>query len=309
MKMYQFLTLAALLVAGFAAAQPAPPAALVNGEAIPLSEVERIAAFIIKEKFTLTPPTASQQQEVRREVLDMLIEDLLFRQFLAKQAPVVPQSELDAEFAKFTAKLTEKGQNLQDFHRETGQSETDLRTDLRTMLQWAAYVKNVVQDAELKTYFNANKEFFDQVTVRASHILKQLPDNASETDKQAARQKLKEIRDEIVAGKLDFAEAAKKESQCQASASSGGDVGFFPRKFLFAESFAQPAFALQVGQVSEVVETPYGLHLIKVTDRKVGRTAVYEQIKDEVRQFYVEELRLTLLLAEQEKAKIEIKMP
>jgi parvulin-like peptidyl-prolyl isomerase len=112
-----------------------------------------------------------------------------------------------------------------------------------------------------------------------------------------------------MAGKLDFAEAAKKESQCPVSAGSGGDIGYFPRKLLYAESFTAPAFALKIGEVSGIVETPYGLHLIKVTDRKVGRISEFDKIRDEVREFYVEELRLSMLASEREKAKLEINIP
>ena len=71
----------------------------------------------------------------------------------------------------------------------------------------------------------------------------------------------------------------------------------------------QPAFALKVGEVSDIVESPYGLHLIKVTDRKVGRISEFDKIRDEVREFYVEELRVGMLAGEREKAKIEINIP
>jgi peptidyl-prolyl cis-trans isomerase C len=175
------------------------------------------------------------------------------------------------------------------------------------MLQWTGYVQAEVKEEELKRYYEANKEFFDQVTVRASHILKQLTPNASEADKKAARDKLLQLRTDILAGKIEFADAARKESECQVSAAAGGDIGYFPRKFLFADSFAEPAFALKVGDISDVIETPLGLHIIKVTDRKAGRATEYINVQDEVREFYVEEMRMKLMAQEREKAKIEFK--
>lgn len=303
---------AALLVALVSLVQAQPggrSAAIVNGEPIAQAELDRIASFILKEKFTLTPATAAQQQQIRQEVMGMLIDDALLRQFLDKNAPPVGPAEVQKEFARFVEDQTKNGQKIEDFYRQSGQTEQDIRTDLHTMLQWTAYAQKQVKDEDLKRYYNANKDFFDQVTVRASHILKQLSPGSSESDKRAARDRLKQVREEIVLGKIDFAEAAKRESQCQVSAATGGDIGYFPRKFMWADSFAQPAFALKVGEVSDVVETPYGLHLIKVTDRKVGRASEFEKVKEEVREFYVEELRQDTLAKERAKAKVEFKAP
>jgi parvulin-like peptidyl-prolyl isomerase len=123
-----------------------------------------------------------------------------------------------------------------------------------------------------------------------------------------ARAKLADVRAQIVAGKLDFAEAARKFSQCP-SASKGGDLGFFPRKWVFEEDFARAAFAVPVGQVSDVVQTEYGLHLIKVTERKAGQPSDYAKIKDSVRDLCMEDLRQQLLAEQRKASRIEILLP
>jgi peptidyl-prolyl cis-trans isomerase C len=165
-----------------------------------------------------------------------------------------------------------------------------------------------VPEAELKRYYEDNRDYFDQVTVKVSHIVMRVPANGSPNERQTAQAKLGILRQQLVSGQLDFAEAAKKHSQCT-SAPDGGALGFIGRKFMVEESFARAAFALKVGEISDVVETDYGLHLIKATERKPGQPSTFEAVKDAVRELYAEELRLQLLAQERQGARIEIKLP
>src|SRR5262249_4970514 len=145
-------------------------------------------------------------------------------------------------------------------------------------------------DAVLKKYWEENKLFFDKVVVRASHILFRLPRTASETEKQAAKNKLLGLRKEIVAGKLDFAEAAKKYSDCPSS-KNGGDMGLFPVRFSgIHDVIVRTAFSMRVGEVSDVVTTEFGFHLIKVTERKPGEASVFDKVKEVVYQVAAKEL-------------------
>jgi peptidyl-prolyl cis-trans isomerase C len=177
------------------------------------------------------------------------------------------------------------------------------------MLQWTGFVKDNLSEADVKRYYDENRDFFDQVSVKASHVVLRLAPNAPEGERQAARARLLALRQEIVSGKLDFAEAAKKNSQCP-SAPNGGDLGYFPRKFAVQEPFARAAFALKVGDVSDVVQTDYGLHIIKVTDRrKDGQPSSYDKIKEEVREIAAEELRHDILARQRKASQIDIKLP
>ena len=110
---------------------------------------------------------------------------------------------------------------------------------------------------------------------------------------------------EILAGKIDFAEAAKKHSQCPSKV-QGGDVGYFPRKFAVEENFARAAFALKPGEISDVIETDVGFHVIKVVDRKAGQTSTYDRLKEEVREVASEEMRQKLLAQQRRVSKVEI---
>jgi parvulin-like peptidyl-prolyl isomerase len=281
------------------------PIALVDGTAITLAEVE---AALKQTGPTATPLTEAQKRQMQMEAVGMLVDDLLMQQFLRKHGPKVDPAEVNKRLAELEDQLKKQNKTLADFFKETGQSETQLRTNILNMLQWAEYVKQHLTEADLKHYYEESKDFFDRVGVRASHIVIRISPGAPDAERQAIRVKLAALRQEIVGGKIDFAEAAKKYSQCT-SAPTGGDIGYFPRKLAVDEAFARAAFALKVGEVSDVVQTEYGMHLIKVTDRKAGQASDYTKIKDEVRELYVEEMRMALLNQERKTAHVEINLP
>jgi peptidyl-prolyl cis-trans isomerase C len=287
---------------------PAQPAATVNGEVIGLDELEPIVGAMIREKFKTQPPTDVQKHEMRLDVLNMMIDDVLMRQFLTTSGPKVEPAAVDKQLAEMASKLAEQKRTLADFYKESNQTEAQVRSNILHMLQWTEYVKSKVSDEVVKKYYDDNKEFFDQIKVRASHIVIRNKPGMSPGQKEDARKQLLAIKADIEAKKIDFADAAKKYSECP-SGPNGGDIGEFPRKWVLEESFAKAAFALKVGEISGVIETGYGLHLIKVTNRTPGTPSNYEKIKDEVRGFCVEELQQDLMTQERAKAKITILVP
>ena len=144
--------------------------------------------------------------------------------------------------------------------------------------------------------------------VRVSHIELRLPATATEADKAKARQQLTDLRTQLLAGKIDFAETAKKVSQSP-TAVGGGDMGYIPRKFVVDEAFAATAFATPVYGISEVVQIGNDLHLIKVTERKAGVPSEFSKVKEDARKFCVEEMRLNLVGELRKTAKIEVNLP
>jgi parvulin-like peptidyl-prolyl isomerase len=299
-----------LLLESFGLAQvkdaPATRAALVNGEAITLGEVD---AVIRQRPAPLTPPTIAQVRQLRFEILAGLIDDLLVRQFLRENGPKVDASEIDKQVAALEKALAAQKRTLADYLKEHGQTEAQVRAGMAVLLQLDHYVKQHSTEADLRKYYEANRDYFDRVTVRTSHIVIRLPADAPPTEREKARQKLAALRAELSAGKIDFAAAAKAHSHCP-SAGKGGDIGFIHRKFQNVdEAFAKAAFALKVGELSDVVETEYGLHLIKVTDRTQGKPTKFEQVLEDVRDGYAEELRVGLLDRLRKQAKIEVALP
>ncbi len=131
--------------------------------------------------------------------------------------------------------------------------------------------KNKVTEQEVKDYYNKHKSDFTTTSqIRASHILVK---TEAEANKILARLKKGE----------KFEDIAKKESLDAASAKNGGDLGFFSRGQLVPE-FERAAAGLKVGELSGPVKTPYGYHIIKVTDRKTGPVVEFDRVKDVIYQ-------------------------
>lgn len=292
-------------VQGQAPTAMAKPAATVNGTTISMAEVE---AVVKQWGPTATPLTETKRKEMQREALNVLIDELVMQQFLRKNGPKVAPAEVNRKVTELEDGLKKSNKSLKDFLKESGQTEAQLRNSILNMLQWEGYVKDHVNETGLKRYYDGNKDFFDRVAVRASHIVFRVSPSSPEAERQGLRLRLLALRQEIVSEKLDFAEAAKKHSQCT-SAQSGGDIGYFPRKLAVDEAFAKAAFSLQPGEISDVVQTDYGLHLIKVTDRKAGQPSEFSKMKDEVRELFVEDMRLSLLAQQRKSADIKIYMP
>jgi peptidyl-prolyl cis-trans isomerase C len=291
-------------------AQPTEkPVAVVNQQPISRADLELTLRRMGPSPIELSEVRRRQRE---REAVMLTIDQVLLGQFLAANVPTVAPAEVEQRLASLVKQLSRESKSLREYLAETGHSEASLRATIELHIRWEKYVEEHVTEADVQKYYTDFKDFFDGITVRASHILIRLPPGATEADRQKARAQLNELRAQIVAGKLDFAQAAKANSQCP-SAQEGGDVGYFPRKWAFEESFARAAFALPVGQVSEVVETEFGLHLIKVTDRKKEgkpeETADFAKIKDGVRAMYLEDLRQTLLARLRKEARIEINIP
>jgi parvulin-like peptidyl-prolyl isomerase len=279
-------------------------AARVNGEMISMAEVKTL----LDQRPYPVSLTEEQKKALRQAAVDMLVDDVLMRQYLAKNAPQVAPAEVTREYQDVVESLKKQKKTVQDLLREAGQTDAQLRKDIVARLQWKAYLRARMPEAEVKKYYDDNKPFFDKIFVRASHILVKVPSNATVEQKQALRQKAEAIRQQVVAGKIDFAAAAKQYSECP-SKDKGGDIGQFPYKFVVVEPFARAAFALKVGAVSDVVTSDFGYHVIKVTDRTQPKDVQpYEQIRESIREVWAQDVELfQRILAEQRKnSKIEV---
>jgi parvulin-like peptidyl-prolyl isomerase len=303
----RILTAAAglLLLAGPLVAQ-APEnkiAATVNGEAIGEHEVKAVLDFSMSK--ATQPVPAGQLKERRALAINMLVEDMLMRQYLRKNAPPTTPAAVDKEMQDLVADLAKEKKTLAEFLKETNQTEQQLRVDMAARLQWKAFTNKELSDEKVKQYYDANKVFFDKVLVRTSHVLLKVPENASQADKQMIFNRLQDIRKDILAGKIKFEDAASRYSDCS-SKNNGGDIGLIPFKFLVFEPFARAAFAMKVGEVSDVVVTEAGYHLIKVTDRTSGQPSNFEAIKNDVKETYSQEIYQAIILEQRRTAKIEI---
>ena len=138
-----------------------------------------------------------------------------------------------------------------------------------------------VKEAELQAQYQAKKDALKtQEQRRASHILIQVAQDADQEALDAARNEAQELLDQIRAG-ADFAELAEKHSDDTGSAPQGGDLGFFAKGVMVPE-FEASAFALQPGEVSDLVQTQFGFHIIKLIEVKASEVPEFDAVRAEL---------------------------
>lgn len=288
-------------------------AAVVNGEPILETEIQAgmraLGGGQPGEAAAPAPGAAPAQADasapgMRDQVVEMIIGSRLIEQFVAQQNITVEPNEIDDFLARIRKNAEEGGGSFVDYLKTQGQTEDALRRRVAGMLGWQKYVESRATDDALKDYFEKNKPHFDGTLVRVSQILLKVPDDAGKEQLEAILDKLRDIRRRIVAKEITFAEAAKEYSQSP-SGQRGGDLGFIPRQRRMYEPFARAAFDLTVGEVSEPVLTPQGLHLISVTEVKAGNKKLSD-VRDEVKRAFARDLEAEITAQQREKAKIEI---
>jgi peptidyl-prolyl cis-trans isomerase C len=285
--------------------QPGKTLVTVNGTAITEGQVERrIQAEYGPQLAKLaaqSPETAAQQEKMLKQ---SITNKLVIEQLLEEEAQAAQQPTITLE--KFKEIVEAQGG---DFRAIKEQVARGLKYEKLFESKWGDSVAVTPEEAQ-KYYGEHPKEFETPEQIRASHIL--ISTQASDPNqdpnqvKAAARQKAETLLKQVKEGG-DFAALAKENSTCR-SAAEGGDLGLFARGSM-VKPFEEAAFALKPGEVSDVVETQFGYHIIKVTEHRDPNTVSFEgarnditkrltqQKKNEFVRKYIESLR--------QKAKIE----
>jgi parvulin-like peptidyl-prolyl isomerase len=175
----------------------------------------------------------------------------------------------------------------QEVRSRTGEpSDADVRQIYDRLLLAVDGKKVPGLDAESAEDLESLARYFKGQTgeqVGARHILLRVSADASLKEKSAARKKLEDIRQQILKG-ADFGEMAQKHSDDKTSAVRGGSLGSFGRGEM-VPAFEKAAFSLPVGQVSSIVETDFGYHLIKVEEKKAAQKLKFEDLKDDLKEY------------------------
>ncbi len=187
--------------------------------------------------------------------------------------------------ADYTGQVKPTDAELEAFYKENqAQFQAPEQASIEyVVLDMEAVRKGLaVNEQDLKTYYEQNiARLGGQEERRASHILIAVPKGAPEAERQKARAKAQELLAQVKKAPDSFAELAKKHSQDPGSAPQGGDLDFFARGAM-TKPFEDAAFALGKGEISGIVETDFGYHIIKVTDVKVPKQRNFEQMKPEL---------------------------
>lgn len=239
------------------------------------------------------------------QILNGLIQEELVKQEADKAGIRVTDADLEKELNYFKKTLSVKSDEefemlLMQYGmtKEQIKQQMPMQVRLRKMLE----PKTTVTEDDMKKYYDENKELLSTPEqVKASHIL------------VATKEESESILAQLKTG-ADFAKLAGEKSIDPGSKSKGGDLDYFT-KGRMVKPFEDAAFSLQVGQLSDIVQTEHGYHIIKVTDKKAASTPTFEEKKNDIRETLVtnqiQELSNTLIQEVSSKANVtnNLKLP
>lgn len=282
-----------------ASATPEPPKpfptqlpdvlARVNGDEVKKSDFDLL---IRNMELGQGPVPAEQRDEVFRGMLDRLITYKVLQHEASNRNITASDTEVDQRLQAMRGQFPTE-EEFKKALAARSMSEDRLRADARVeivigkMLEKEAEAEPEATDAEARAFYEKNPDKFKQgEAVRASHILLMVDEKADEATRKKVRAEIDKILKQARAGQ-DFAKLAKEHSQ-DGSAAQGGDLNFFGRGSM-VPPFEEAAFALEPGQISDVVTTQFGYHIIKVTERKAATTVPLETVSAQVKQYLTQQ--------------------
>jgi len=267
-------------------------AVTVNGVDITEGRVEARLKPQLEKMAAQLPPAFVEQykKQLRQQAIEGMIVEQLLNEEVKKANIVVTEEEVADQLKEMASQQNLSLEDLKDLMNAYGKSFDELKQRIRKGLgyqrlmeaQWAGKVNVTVEDAN--SYYTKNqKQFETPEQVRASHILIKPDTSDPNTDpnqaRAAAKAKAEELLKQIKDG-ADVATLARENSGCP-SAAKGGDLSLFGRGQM-TPAFEKAAFALDVNEVSDVVETQFGYHIIKLTDHEDPSTLPFEQAKADI---------------------------
>jgi peptidyl-prolyl cis-trans isomerase C len=260
-------------------------AATVNGVVIKDADIDaKVDAYMQRAAAQIPPNMVEQYKtQIRGQALESMIVEQLLTEQIKKDGINITDKDVNDKLNEIIA-AQPGGMTMESFKEmlaAQGQSFDMVKEQIKKTIGYEKLLGKVeVSDADAKAFYEENKaDFNTPEQVKASHILVKVAPTATPEEKTAAKAKIDGLLKQVKAGG-DFATLAKENSDCPSKV-KGGDLGFFDRSSMVKE-FADAAFAMKVGQVSNVVETQFGYHIIKVTDRKEGGLTSFDKAKADI---------------------------
>jgi parvulin-like peptidyl-prolyl isomerase len=261
--------------------------AVVNQEIITLSEVEKWKEPLLSEiKAEDRLEKREQTQEVLRKILDRLVEEKLIDQEVKRVGLKLSAKEMEGAIEEIKRKnnLTqenfEKALVLEGFNMESFKKQLEKQILRTRLIGMAVKVELKGGEKELRDFYQKNADRYREVeSYRPSHILFYIPKEATPEQIQEIRNKCQKVLEKIKKGE-DFGEMAILYSE-DISAKDRGDLGYFKRGELIP-IFEKEALRLKLGEMSGIVRTEFGFHIIKLVDRKGGDPPPFEEVKEKI---------------------------
>jgi len=251
----------------------------------------------IKQQLAMHVPQEqleAMKDVVKKQAAESLVSRMLLREAAEREGIKATEEEIDKRMEMIKTKFESPEAYSQQL-AAIGITQKDLRNEMETALRMEKLLQKHVGDieepteAEVKSFYEENEERFKQPEmVRASHILVKTEPEESQPERTVKRLEAAKLLGEIQNG-ADFGQLASQHSACP-SKERGGDLGYFERGRM-VKPFEDAAFSLNAGEISDLVETQFGYHIVKVTDRKQESTAPLETAKDDISNFLKERKR------------------
>jgi parvulin-like peptidyl-prolyl isomerase len=291
--------------------------AVVNEEIITLSEVEK---WIASQKEEIMAEDRLEKQEqvqaLCRKVLDRLIEEKLIDQEAKKSGVKISSKEVEATVEEvkrqnaITQEGLEKALAAEGLTLETYKKQIEKNLQRQRLIHWSVKVEEKAGEKEFKEFYQGNiSRYRTNETYRPAMILFAIPKGASPDVVREIRKKCQSVLEKLRKGD-DFGEMALLYSE-DGSNKARGDLGYF-RKGELLPVFEREALRLKVGEVSGIIRTEFGFHIIKLLDRRGADPLPFEEVSERVKADYynaeMEKAFRQFLDKLKEKAVIEIKL-
>jgi len=271
--------------------------ATVNNIKIKQSEVDAYINFLKKQNpDILLPENKEDLKALEATIIDSLIVTRLLEKYADENNITISKEEVEERFNQ----IVETYPSIDDFENELEQKgitrellKKELRDQILREKIFIEVTKDVsVSSEEIRKYYDENRETLFKVPekIRVSHILVKFSDESDKEEdtsdkvsREDALNKIKYIQEQLNNGE-EFENLAEKYSDDKLSSENGGDIGYVSKGQLI-EELEEVAFSLKVGEVSDIVETPYGFHILKVTDSQQEYIKDFEEVKDSVESY------------------------
>lgn len=261
-----------------------------------------------------------QESQLPEEQLHLLrtkmLEKMIERELLFTAAEKASQLPTDAEVEETVAGIKSQLGSEEAFDQALAGENVSkeeflaqLKKDLavNNYLKKGVFASLEVSDTEAEAFFKANPDKFSRpAEVNARHILLKVEKDALPEVVAEKEAKAKELLEKARVPGADFAALARENSECP-SAPKGGDLGFFAEGQM-VEPFSKAAFALEKGQVSDIVRTDFGFHIIKLEDKREAGNMNFDEVKEQIKSYLVRDKQQEVLAKEIEKLKADAKV-
>jgi peptidyl-prolyl cis-trans isomerase C len=268
---------------------PTDKAAVVNGTVITQDELDSQMNMVVDRlQASGRFPDVSQLEEIRGQVLENLIARELLYQESQKKGIKISEEEVNEQLVSLKGQFPneeEFNKALKRMNLTEASIKEKLARDLslKKLIDHEVAPKVKLSDMDIRAFYENNPETFKQPErVKASHILVKVDPKADASQKAEAQKKIDLVQAKLQKGE-DFGALAKEYSEGP-SGPKGGELGYFTRGQM-VKPFEDAAFAMKPGEVSGKVETRFGYHLIKVTDKTPETTMSYDDVKDRLGEF------------------------